>query len=231
MEPTREPSSRETILTALRRRGQCSVADLAQEAGISTVSVRHHLNSLQADGLVEARESRHGVGRPRLIYQLTEAGLEHFPTRYLTLTNRLLNEMEEHLPESVVQTLFAEIASSMAREIGDELQGLPVEERLPRLLKILAQEGFEAKAEAAGNGGFRVTELNCPYYRISVRHPEVCTLDASIISQALASPVRRQSCILSGDQACSFIIQAAQEQTVPPGPAAATGTEAEQIHE
>ncbi|MGA2819957.1 MAG: FaeA/PapI family transcriptional regulator [Anaerolineales bacterium] len=219
MEANRERNSRETILTTLRRRGQCSIADLAQQAEISAVSVRHHLGTLQAEGLVEAHEARHGVGRPRLIYQLTEAGLEHFPTRYLTLTNRLLKEMKEHLPESVVQTLFAEIAASMAREVGDELAGLPIEERLPRLLQILAQEGFEAKAEATGNGNFRVTELNCPYYRISVRHPEVCTLDASIISQALASPVRRQSCILSGDQACSFVIlSAAKPQPAPATP-------------
>lgn len=206
METTRELNSRETILATLRRRGQCSIAELTEQVGISSVSVRHHLGSLQAEGLVEARESRHGVGRPRLIYHLTEAGLERFPTRYLTLTNRLLNEMKEHLPESVVQTLFAEIATSMAREVGEELQGLPTEQRLPRLLEILAQEGFEAKAEAEANGGFRVTEVNCPYYRISVRHPEVCTLDASIISQALASPVHRQSCILSGDRSCSFMI-------------------------
>ena len=139
--------------------------------------------------------------------------------------------MKEHLPESVVQTLFAEIASSMAREVGEELQGLPVEERLPRLLEILAQEGFEAKAEAAGNGDYRVTELNCPYYRISVRHPEVCTLDASIISQALDSPVRRQSCILSGDHACSFMIQASGQRSEPLHlqPTGATGTE--ELHE
>jgi predicted ArsR family transcriptional regulator len=227
MEATRELNSRETILTTLRRRGQCSVADLAKQAGISSVSVRHHLGSLQAEGLVEVREERHGVGRPRLIYQLTEAGLERFPTRYLTLTNRLLNEMKEHLPESVVQTLFAEVASSMAREVGDELQGLPVEERLPRLLEILAQEGFEAKAEAEGNGDFRVTELNCPYYRISVRHPEVCTLDASIISQALASPVRRQSCILSGDHVCSFMILASAHRPEAPSHSLTAGTDSE----
>jgi hypothetical protein len=37
----------------------------------------------QMEGLVEGQEERHGVGRPRLVYVLTDEGMEHFPTRYM----------------------------------------------------------------------------------------------------------------------------------------------------
>jgi predicted ArsR family transcriptional regulator len=50
------------------------------------------------EGLIAAEEERHGVGRPRLVYSLTEDGMEKFPTKYLRLTTRLLAQMKESMP-------------------------------------------------------------------------------------------------------------------------------------
>jgi predicted ArsR family transcriptional regulator len=206
METERETSTRDQILANLRRKGQCSVLDLAEVTAVSPISVRHHLAVLQAEGFVTAMPERRGVGRPRLLYSLTEAGLERFPTKYLALTNRLLSEIKGHLPQEVVEQLFRDMASTMASEMTSQIEGLPIQERVDRLLLLLSEQGFEARAEVDPQGDYRVTELNCPYYRISLRHPEVCTIDAAIISQALAASVDRQSCILTGDRACTFSV-------------------------
>ena len=219
METGRETSTRDMILANLRRKGQCSVLDLAEVTAVSPISVRHHLAVLQAEGFVTAMPERRGVGRPRLLYSLTEAGLERFPTKYLALTNRLLSEIKGRLPQEVVEQLFRDMATTMASEMTSQIEGLPIQERVDRLLLLLSEQGFEARAEVDPQGDYRVTELNCPYYRISLRHPEVCTIDAAIISQALAASVDRQSCILTGDRACTFSVHLPTPAPSAAGPA------------
>jgi DeoR family suf operon transcriptional repressor len=114
--PRMASETREIILKTLRARGNCTVKDLAEAAGISPVSVRHHLSSLLADDLIQSEEVRHGVGRPRHVFSLTEDGYELFPTRYYRLTNRLLGELKETLPDRSVQTLLFGVADSMAED-------------------------------------------------------------------------------------------------------------------
>ncbi|MGD2162311.1 MAG: ArsR family transcriptional regulator [Anaerolineales bacterium] len=197
--------TREIILKTLRSRGSCTVKDLADAAGISPVSVRHHLSSLLADDLIESEEVRHGVGRPRHVYSLTEDGYELFPTRYYRLTNRILGELKEALPSSSVETLLSGVADSMAEDYANQLEGLKLEKRLTRLVELLNEEGFSADIVRKGND-IVLRELSCPYFHVGQSHPEVCVIDQAFIAKALSLPVERVRCLLDGDAHCAFII-------------------------
>jgi predicted ArsR family transcriptional regulator len=199
-------STRETILKTLRTQGKCTIKELAEAAEISPVSVRHHIANLQADDLVHVEESRKGVGRPVHLFSLSENGAELFPGRYLRLTNRLLEELKESLPEEQVHELFSSIASTMADSHLEELEGLPFDERLQGLLKLLSEEGFEAEIERKDDHVL-IRELSCPYFRIGVSHPEICMIDQTFIANALSVPVERVECLLDGDSLCTFSIQ------------------------
>lgn len=198
--------TRETILKTLRTHGKCTIKELAEAADISPVSVRHHIANLQADDLVIVEESRKGVGRPLHLFSLSDKGAELFPGRYLRLTNRLLEELKDSLPEEQVHELFSSIASSMADSHLKELAGLPLDERLQGLLKLLSEEGFEAEIEYKDDHVL-IRELSCPYFRIGVSHPEICTIDQTFIANALSVPVERVECLLDGDNLCTFSIQ------------------------
>ena len=87
-------STKDKILQTLLRKPKITINALAEAVGINAISVRHHLTNLQMEGLIAADEERHGVGRPRLVYSLTEDGMERFPTKYLRLTTRLLAQMK-----------------------------------------------------------------------------------------------------------------------------------------
>ena len=84
-------STRDTILHTIKSSQQVNVEELAEVADVSPVTVRHHLNALQADGLIEAESIRRKVGRPYYVYSLSEKGHELFPKRYVRLTSRLLD--------------------------------------------------------------------------------------------------------------------------------------------
>lgn len=199
-------STRERILQTLLRNPRTTILELAEAVGINPISVRHHLTNLQMEGLVEAEEERHGVGRPHMVYLLTDEGREHFPTRYLRLTTRLLAQMKEKLPGPLVGELFSEVAMGLAEEYREQLVGLSVEARLDLLKKLLAEEGFVVEWEKQGSD-YLIHEITCPYLQVGQMHPEICTVDQTLISKMLAVPANKVQCVLSGAAHCTYLIQ------------------------
>jgi len=96
-------STRERIIQTLLLNPKSTINDLANAVDINAISVRHHITSLQVEGLVLAQEERHGIGRPRLVYSLTESGAELFPTRYLRLVNQLFTQLKSRLTKTEME--------------------------------------------------------------------------------------------------------------------------------
>lgn len=199
-------STRERILQTLLTSHRSTINDLSLAVGINGISVRHHLTNLQADGLVTYEEERHGVGRPRLVYLLTEKGLEHFPTRYLRLTNRLLDQLRETLTQPFVDKIFEQMAARLLSGYSNKIQTLSTYEKLDLIKQLLSAEGFTIEWEKKGNQ-FLIHEITCPYYHIGKSHPEVCKLDQTLISTVLSIPVEKISCVLRGDTHCTYVIE------------------------
>ena len=86
-------TTRQRVMQTLLSRQRCTINELAEVVSINPISVRHHITRLEADGLVSSEEEKHGVGRPRRLYFLTEEGQERFPSRYLRFTIRLLEQL------------------------------------------------------------------------------------------------------------------------------------------
>jgi DeoR family suf operon transcriptional repressor len=198
-------STRERVLETLLSRKRCTINELAAAVDINPISVRHHITRLEADGLVNSAEERHGVGRPRRVYILTESGMEQFPTRYLRLTMRLLEQLKETLPPQMVAKLFSQMAKDVAADYQSELVGLSMEQRLDILKGVLAEEGFSVDWESQGDF-YQIRETNCPYFHVGQNHPEVCTVDQTLISTVLAVPAEKVKCMLHGDSFCTYLV-------------------------
>jgi DeoR family transcriptional regulator, suf operon transcriptional repressor len=198
-------STRDRILQTLLNRPRSSINELAEAVEINAISVRHHLTNLQADGLVAAEEERHGVGRPRLVYYLTEKGVECFPTRYFRLTTRLLDKVKETLPEPVVHRLFTQMAQELAAGYAEQVESMHIEKKLDKVKELLIEEGFSVEWEKVGDR-YLIHEITCPYYHVGQSHPEVCSVDQTLISTVLSIPVEKINCILSGDKHCTYEI-------------------------
>ena len=196
-------STREIILDAIKQANEATVGDLAQVADVSPVTVRHHLNSLQAEGLLQTRSIRRKVGRPYYIYRLSDKGHELFPQRYLRLSSMLLDELKDRFPEDIVTELFNNVVDRIVDEHRAMFEGLSFEERLNYLVTLLADEGFLATWEVTEDG-YQITEYSCPYYSVGQKHREVCGFDKQLMIAVLDSPISQESCMLHGDTSCQF---------------------------
>jgi len=200
-------STRERIMQTLLTHPSATISELAEAVDINTISVRHHLTNLQADGLIQASEERHGVGRPRLVYSLTDSGLEKFPTRYLNLTNRLLAQLKTSLPQKEINNIFVRMAKDLAADQLEKIKNLPMEQKLDVLRKRLGDEGFTIEWQKVGEE-YHITETACPFYHVGQSHPEVCLMDQTLISTLLSIPTEKIHCVLSGDVHCTYVINA-----------------------
>lgn len=200
-------STRQRVLHTLLKNHRCTIIELAEAVDINPISVRHHISKLQIEGLVVSEEEKHGVGRPRQVFFLTEAGLEAFPTRYLRLTIRLLEQLKENLPQKMVDNLFSQMASDLVDEYTQtaNLNGLSIEQRLDLVGELLKEEGFELEWEKKDNQ-YYIREINCPYLHVGQTHPEICLIDQTLISRVLDLPTEKVKCILDGDKQCTYVV-------------------------
>lgn len=199
-------STRDRILRTLLNHPNASISDLADAVSINTISVRHHLTNLLADGLIIANEVRHGVGRPRLVYSLSESGQEKFPTRYMELTNMLLDQLKKTLTPDQVKEVFSKIAQSMASDQIIKTKKLTFEQKLDFIQQALSNEGFTIEWEK-NNEGYIINEISCPYYHVGQSHPEVCVLDQTLISSILSRKTEKINCVLNGDHHCTYLVR------------------------
>jgi predicted ArsR family transcriptional regulator len=131
--------------------------------------------------------------------------MERFPARYVRFSGRLLDELKSTLASEDVEALFTRMAEGIVADNAHRLEGKSLEEKMALVVDLLGEEGFMAAWTVAG-AQYRLTEYNCPYLRIGQKHPEVCRIDHTLISQALAVPVQRNTCLLDGDEHCTFTI-------------------------
>lgn len=200
--------TREQVLHLLLERGKATIKELAEELGINPVSVRHHLLKLEAEGLVASQDERHGVGRPRRVYYLTEKGLARFPSRYVWLASQLLHHLKATVPRQLVTQVFIQMAQEMASQL-EGLEEMTTEERLELLMQLLRREGFIVTWENQGDR-YVVREIACPYLQLGHQHPEVCTLDSTLIAKVLDVDAERIQCMLTGDNECVYVIPKSQ---------------------
>ena len=198
-------STREKVLQTLITNPKSTIADIAGAVEINAISVRHHLTSLQADGLVNAEEERHGVGRPRLLYFLTERGQENFPKRYFHLIDLLLKQMKKTLSNDDLKKIFINMANDITNELGDHLNKLSFKERLDFLQNFMTREGYDIHWQKSENG-YEIKEVVCPFYQLSKNHPIICIFDQTLIANILSIPNNNVILEKKGENHCSFFI-------------------------
>jgi len=201
-------STRQEILDILKQERQATVEDLAVRLELTPMTIRHHLNVLQAQNLVMTTKVRHlqTVGRPRLVYGLTEAADDLFPQRYGELANHLLSEVKETVGPDKTRAIFERIAERIARGAPPPVEGQTFEERLEQVSQFMGKLGFLFTWEATPDG-YIFANVNCPYRRVSQDHAEVCAMDTVLLKLLLGVEPKHMTRLRDGSDTCTCLLK------------------------
>lgn len=200
-------TTRKAILEILKKRGQATVDELAEQLGLTPMTMRHHLNVLQSQDTVVATKLRHkqSAGRPRYVYTLTEEGDDLFPVNYHGLADHLLDEIKELVSRDQLRQIFRRIGEKLAAEAPD-VSDLPLAERVASVAEFMTVKGFISRWEKV-KGGYVLHQFNCPYRRVARNHSEVCQMDMTLISALLGVESKRIHGTASTGEYCSYFIK------------------------
>jgi len=204
-------STRQEILEILKEDKQATVEDLADRLQLTPMTIRHHLNVLQAQSLVTTATVRRSqkVGRPRLVYTLTAAADDLFPQSYGDLARHLVQEVKETLGAEGTADVFRRIADRIAQDAPPRYEGQAFEERLDQVSEFLGQLGYLFHWEKVDQG-YILTNMNCPYRQVTHDHAEVCGMDMALLARLFGVEPKPLSRMRSGDASCTCLL-------VPPG--------------
>ncbi len=201
-------TTRQELLEILKEEREATVDDLASRLELTPMTIRHHLNVLQAQGLVVTSQVRRlqKVGRPRLVYTLTEAAEELFPQAYGDLARRMIRELKQTVGPQQTREIFGRIAEQIAAEAPPAYEGQPFEERLRQVTEYLNNMGFRFSWEKVDEGVV-LANVNCPYRQISQEHGEVCAMDTMLLERLLGVEPQHTDRMRDGDASCRCLLK------------------------
>lgn len=202
---------RRDLLLRLRVDGPSTPDQLASRLGASRTGVLQQLRALEAAHLVSRQTIRHGVGRPRHLYDITADAQDLFPSGYEGLAAGLLAAIEAVGGTDLLQEVFAarcrqlgtRVREDMAARVADDA---PLLDRVQELAVIQSAHGYLAGAVLNVDGSIRLQEHNCAIFHIAAASPAACQAELELFSDVLGADVVREQHITAGDRCCSYRI-------------------------
>ena len=211
--PQLSPSAlRRSILVHLRRSGPSSPDAIATAIGASRSGVAQQLRALDSAGLVTRTAVRHGVGRPRNLYDVTPDAQDLFPSNYDGLATGLLAAIAEIGGDALVEDVFA----ARRRQAGTALRarldaalpaGASLGDRVLELARIQDEQGYISEARVDGDG-IRLVQHNCAVLDIARGGGAACRAELDLFRDVLGTDVVRERHIATGDRCCEYRVGA-----------------------
>ena len=167
---------RRAILLHLRRVGPSVPDAISAAIGASRSGVAQQLRALDTAGLVTRTSVRHGVGRPRHLYDITPDAQGLFPSNYDGLATGLLAAILEVGGETLVEDVFAARRRQAEARLRQRMDAslpadAPLEDRVRELARLQDELGYvsEARVETTASACWSTTALSwtwlaaCPW--------------------------------------------------------------------
>ena len=200
---------RRELLVRLRRDGPSSPDRLAEALGASRTGVLQQLRALEAANLVQRETVRHGVGRPRHVYDVTEHAQDLFPNAYDGLATGLLAAIRAVGGEGLVDDVFEARRRMTTERVRERLaERLPADasvvDRARELAVIQDEQGYLAEAVLDPDGVIRIIEHNCAIHHVATGGSAACRAELELFREVLGPNVERETHIAGGDRCCTY---------------------------
>ena len=202
-------ATRQHILEILKQSSTATVEDLGKELGLTPVTIRHHLDILRSEGLVQAPKVRRRdtPGRPQHVYSLTDAADNYFPKNYAGLADVVLQEVHDRSKPGEMSDFLSSVAQRMAAEAPIAPPGETMPQLMDRVIKFMNEKGYTASYEQI-DGGFLFRTINCPYRDLARDAGDVCAVDQAMLRALTGQVPQRLESIANGNPACVYLFKA-----------------------
>ena len=199
-------TSRGRILGLLQKSGQ-TAEDIASALGLTRSAVRIQLAAMERDGVVRRTGKRPGTTRPSLVFELTPEVEQLLSKAYIPVLTHLVDVFAAALPARQIKTLLRRTGKSLAEEISPRTATASggLKKKTARASELMNQHlGTLTHVEA--NGEIRIRGAGCPLSAVTGKHPGMCLVMESFVSEIVGVPVR-ECCDREQRPRCCFEIQ------------------------
>lgn len=175
--------TRRRVLETLKRRGEATADQLADDLETTPGAVRQHLAALRSADLVVTRPSRGQTGRPADVYRCTALTEPLFAIER-DLAVEILDDIHDEDP-ALVERIFDRRRRRMVDATRDGLAGKPIGERVAALTDHFDAHGYLADFDETSGGAFRIHLHNCPIWNVADRFEHACNAELGFIGDIL----------------------------------------------
>lgn len=207
--------TRDAVIRLLQEQGASTAADLARGIGVSTGSIRRHMDIMVAEGLLETELVRQQRGRPVTRYTLSEAGEEEtsgasysrlLDRIYPALASMTTNEVSGRDGAELVNLLFDRVGASMARDHAPRITAEVFDDRVQQVTDALQEEGILELVELRDDLVV-LRNSTCPVRSCAEGNHAMCDADRGAIEALLGMPVVQASTVASGGDVCEYVVR------------------------
>ncbi len=185
-----------------------TASEAGQHLSVTGAAAQQHFAKLAEASLVEPDDVRHGRGRPRRFWRLTDKGHARFPDRHAELTLGMIDGVravfgDEGL-DQLVQHRETKMRQIYAARTADRKT---LAERVDALAQVRDEEGYMARVEA-DEGGFLLIEDHCPICAAAAICQGFCRSELTLFQETLGpdATVERVEYLLGGARRCAYRI-------------------------
>ncbi|MCW3466482.1 helix-turn-helix transcriptional regulator [Chitinophaga nivalis] len=207
--PTRTKNAADRFLTLLKTKGPLSAAELASELGITSEGARLQLLKLSEEGLIQSESTTRGVGRPVLIWSLTQLGNARFPDTHTELTLQIIQTIKTVLGQEALDNVIIAREKKQQEKYQQALAGVTgLENRLTSFAAMRTEEGYLAEWRQEGDT-FLFIENHCPICCAATQCDNICTSEMNTFISILGETmqVTRMDHIINGARRCVYKIE------------------------
>ncbi|HKM58375.1 MAG TPA: winged helix-turn-helix transcriptional regulator [Chthoniobacterales bacterium] len=196
-------SQRMRIIDALKKTQGLSVNELGQRLKLSYMGIKQHCDELERTGYVDTWRRPKPVGRPEMVYRLTEKAHVFYPSGANAMTIELLHTANRLYGHAAGEKLLYSVFGAKTNDYIRKMRGNGVLEQAETLAKIRNQEGY--MSEIITEGRFAIVEYHSPIFDLLEAFPLVRRLEREMVERVLGTQVEREEEVASGLYRCSFV--------------------------
>ncbi len=199
------------VIRQLKRTDGMTVRALARALRMSYMGVKKPCLDLAKEGYLTAMRKPGAIGRPELVYRLTEKGHEIFPAESNEVTLEILSAARELFGPAAPGKLLYVYFREKEKRYASRIRGEEPRQRALWLTRERDKEGFLATVEEC-DGGFQICERHNPLADILASFPEAARMESDMIERLVGAPTRRGTMVGSSRYLTAYFITPATNE-------------------